>query len=157
MLRRNQPQQNMGLLQKHAQTIEQILASLGINVQDARVPMDQGNQGYGWHFQRGSAVIEVYVLLAADERSYLQVLSPIVHLPQNGLLPIYRRMLELNLSLTNASLGVYNDVVYVFNERPLDGLDANEVNYIIMQLSAYADDIDNQLVNEFGARLYNQS
>jgi len=147
----------MGLLQQHAQTVEQILAMLNINVQDARLPMEEGDRGYGWHFQRGSALIEVYVLLAQDERSYLQVLSPIVHLPQSGLLPIYRRMLELNLSLTNASLGVHNDVVYVFNERPLDGLDANEVNYIIMQLSAYADDIDNQLVNEFGARLYNQA
>jgi len=48
-----------------------------------------------------------------------------------GLLPFYRRLLELNLQLTAAALGVYLDVVYVFSERPLDGMDSKEANSII--------------------------
>jgi hypothetical protein len=48
-------------------------------------------------------------------------------------------------------------VVYIFSERPLAGLDGNEANFIISQIAGYADDLDNQLVNEFGGRLYSQA
>ncbi|MCA9905734.1 MAG: YbjN domain-containing protein, partial [Anaerolineae bacterium] len=85
---------------------------------------------------------------------YLQVLAPILHLPLQGLLPLYRRLLEMNLQLTNAAFGVYLDVIYVFNERPLDGLDAVEANQIINTVAQYADDLDDKLLEEFGGRLY---
>lgn len=140
-------------LDRHAGTVEQILTSVGVDPARARMATDQG---YGWSFQRGSALIEIYIA-EQQGREYLQVLSPLMHVPPAGLLPLYRRLLELNLSLTNASLGVYLDVVYVFNERPLEGLDASEADYIIKQISEYADDLDNQLVNEFGGRLYGQA
>jgi len=153
MFNRGRQHQSQSNLQHHAGTVEQILHTVGINPPEARMDTEQG---YGWSFQRGSALIEVYL---ADQsgREYFQVLSPLFHLPAGSLLPLYRRLLELNLTLTNASLGVYLDVVYVFNERPLTGLDAAEANDIITQISEYADDLDNQLVNEFGGRLYAQS
>lgn len=140
-------------LDQYAVTVEKILTSVGVDPGQARLDTEQG---YAWSFQRGSAIIEVYVSQQGD-RGYLQVLSPILHIPSSGLLPLYRRLLELNLSLTNASLGVYMDVVYVFNERPLNGLDANETNFIITQIAQYADEMDNELVNEFGGRLYSQA
>lgn len=149
--RSNQPQKSNSL-DKHLNTVENILASVGVDPARARMDTDRG---YGWSFQRGSALIEVYIT-EQEGRQYLQVLSPIVHIPAGGLLPLYRRLLELNLSLTNASLGVYLDVIYVFNERPLTGLDIEEADFIIRQISEYADDLDNQLVNEFGGRLYGQ-
>jgi len=77
-----------------------------------------------------------------------------MHLPSSGLLPLYRRLLELNLQITNAAFAVYLDVVYVFSERPLTGLDAAEADNIINLVAAYADDMDNKLVEEFGGRLY---
>ncbi|MCU0515124.1 MAG: YbjN domain-containing protein [Anaerolineae bacterium] len=140
-------------MEKNFLAVEQILTSIGVNAAAARMDTEQG---YGWSFQRGSALIEVYIA-NQGQREYLQVLSPIIHLPAAGLLALYRRLLELNLSLTNASLGVYLDVVYVFNERPLHGLDAAEVNFIITQIAEYADDLDNQLIQEFGGRLYSQA
>jgi len=149
--RRQQAQ--AGNLQQHAAIVEQILNSIG--VEPGRAQMKTEN-GYGWSFQRGSALIEVYIA-RQESREYLQVLSPLMHVPTGALLPLYRRLLELNLSLTNASLGIYLDVVYVFNERPLDGLDGSEANFIITQIAEYADDLDNQLVNEFGGRLYGQT
>lgn len=148
-----QESQRTSSLQQHATTVEQILMSVGVEPARARMNIDNG---YGWSFQRGSALIEVYIA-AQEGREYLQVLSPLLHLPTGGLLPLYRRLLELNLTLTNASVGIYLDVVYVFNERPLAGLDANEANFIITQIAEYADDLDNQLVNEFGGRLYGQT
>jgi hypothetical protein len=140
-------------LEKNAVTVERILTSIGVDPARARMDTDKG---FGWSFQRGSALIEVYIA-EQQGREYLQVLAPLMHLPAGGLLPLYRRLLELNLSLTNASLGIYLDVIYVFNERPLAGLDAAEADFIIKQIAEYADDIDNQLVTEFGGRMYGQT
>jgi hypothetical protein len=142
--------QPASMLEAYAGTVEQILSTIGIDPIKVRMNTDSG---FGWSFQRGSAVIEIFVS-QQNNVGYLQVLSPILHLPINGLLPLYRRLLELNLQLTNASLGVYLDVVYLFSERPLEGLDATEVDSIVKMVAAYADDLDDKLVNEFGGRLY---
>ncbi len=137
-------------LARSAAMVQQVLVSIGVDPDQSRLSVDSG---YGWNFRYGSAIIEVYIH-RNQEGSYFQVLAPIVHLPQAGLLPLYRRMLELNLQLTNAALGVYNDAAYIFSERPLDGLDAVEVNSTISRVASYADDLDNRLVAEFGGRLY---
>lgn len=145
---RNQPSNPS--LESYAGTVEQILPAIGVDPAAARMNTEGG---YGWSFQRGSAVIEVYVSMQ-DNAGYLQVLSPIMHLPISNLLPLYRRLLELNLQLTAAAVGIHLDVVYVFSERPLQGMDAAEANTIINLVSAYADDLDDKLVSEFGGRLY---
>ena len=75
-------------LEKYAAVVEQILGAIGVNPQAARLPTDQG---YGWNFRRGSAIIEVYVS-QQDGKGYFQVLSPILHLPQTGLIQLYRRL-----------------------------------------------------------------
>lgn len=137
----------------HAETVEAILTSIGVDVVSARMPDIE--YGYGWSFRRGSAVIEIYVS-EQEGRGFLQVLSPILHIPSTGLLPLYRRLLELNMQLTNASLGIYFDVVYVFSERPLEGLEDVEANNIITLVAGYADELDNQIQAEFGGRLYSQ-
>ncbi len=134
-----------------ARAAEGILAQIGVDAAAARMDIDSG---YGWHFLRGSALIEVYV--TPEERGYLQVLAPIMHLPPGNLLPLYRRMLELNLELTNAALGLHEDVVYLYHERLLEGLDANEADVIIRRLARVADELDDALVAEFGGRLYGQ-
>jgi hypothetical protein len=137
-------------LQTYAATVEQILLTVGIDPQQARM---NTQEGFGWSFRRGSAVIEIYIS-QQDSAGYMQVLSPILHLPATGLLPLYRRLLELNLQLTNAALGVYLDVVYVFSERPLEGMDSVEANTIINLVATYADELDDKLMQEFGGRLY---
>lgn len=150
MFGRNQRQQAGPRLDVYAGTVEQLLANLGIDPAQARM---NTQEGYGWSFRRGSAVIEVYITQNAGV-GYLQVLAPIIHLPTQGLLPLYRRMLELNLQLTNAAFGVYLDVVYVFSERPLEGMDSVEANGVISLVAQYADELDDKLVAEFGGRLY---
>lgn len=139
--------------QAHVSMVEQVLGGFGIDPNQSRLQTDEG---YGWSFRRGSAVIEVYITQQGNE-GYFQVLSPIMHLPQSGLLPLYRRMLEMNLKLTNAALGVHQDVVYVFSERALNGMDAQEAQQIITLVAAYADDTDDSLVSEFGGRLYSRA
>ena len=128
---------------------EGILKAIGVDPGAARMEVESG---YGWQFQRGSALIEIY--LTPEQEGYLQVLSPIMHLPAQNLLALYRRLLELNLQLTNAALGLHEDVVYVFHERLLAGLDASEADAIVRRLAAYADELDDALSEEFGGRMY---
>lgn len=137
-------------LDSYAATVEQILRALGYDPAALRV---QIQDGFGWSFRRGSATIEIYVS-QRENVGYLQILAPIMSLPSTGLLPLYRHLLETNLQMTNAALGIYLDTVYVFSERPLEGLDATEANSIISLVAAYADELDDRLVNEFGGRLY---
>jgi hypothetical protein len=139
-------------LESYAAAVEQNLQAVGVDVVNSRMKLEEG---FGWSFRRGSAAIEVYITYQ-ENAGFLQVLSPILHLPTSGLLPLYRRLLELNLQLTSASLGVYLDVVYVFSERPLDGLDSVETNALITQVAHYADELDDKLRSEFGGRLYGQ-
>ena len=129
--------------------VEGILSAIGVAPAAARMAVESG---YGWHFQRGSALIEIY--LSPEAEGYLQVLSPIMHLPASNLLALYRRLLELNLQLTNAALGVHEDVVYLYHERLLAGLDAAEADAIIRRLARYADELDDALAEEFGGRMY---
>ncbi len=134
-----------------ALAVEHILAQIGVDAAAARMDVESG---FGWNFLRGSALIEVY--LSPEERGYLQVLAPIMHLPPSNLLALYRRLLELNLELTNAALGVHEDLVYLYHERLLEGLDAGEADVIIRRLARVADELDDALVVEFGGRLYGQ-
>ena len=110
------PDETAGQFEGSLRAVEGILAAIGVDAKAARMEVESG---FGWQFQRGSALIEVY--LTPEEQGYLQVLSPIMHLPQGHLLALYRRLLELNLQLTNVALGVHEDVVYLYHERLLAG------------------------------------
>jgi hypothetical protein len=145
--RRNKPRQDN--LQAVSAIVERILHSAGINVAQSRMT----DVEYGWRFRQGSATIEIYAT-EKEGRHYFQVLAPIMHLPQSGLLPLYRRLLEMNLVATNLTFGVHTDVVYVFHERPIDGMDDQEAHDIISEIAQNADRYDNELVHEFGGRLY---
>ncbi len=152
--RTTRPQPPVSRLEGYANIVQQILATLGYDPNQIRL---NTQEGYGWSFRRGSAIIEIYVNQQPDNTGILQVLSPIMHLPQSGLLPVYRKLLELNLQIPSLSLGVFLDVVYVYSERPLDGLDAAEADSIIRSVANWADELDDRLVQEFGGRLYSRA
>lgn len=144
------PAQPAVRLEDYANLVQNILREIGVNPDQARLAT---TEGFAWTFRRGSAIVEIY-LVQRDGAGQLKVLSPVMHLPASGLLPLYRRLLEMNLSLANAAFGVYSDVVYVFSERPLAGLDPQEVDQIVSQVARLADEYDDRLVSEFGGRLY---
>ncbi len=144
----NKPKQTN--LQSVLEAIEHILQTAGVNLTESR---QKNIEGIGWKFKQGSATIEIYLAEKAGKH-YFQVLSPIMYVPQSGLLPFYRRLLEMNMLIASLKFGIYGDIVMVFHERPTDGLDYVEAMEIITEIAQTADEYDNALVHEFGGRLY---
>lgn len=141
---------DVGDIKGSVKIIRDVLAKIGIS--GSPQPID-GGKGFGWILQRGSAV--VYVMInEIDGKGFFKVVSPIIYLPTENLLPLYRTILEINMDLTNAALGVQEDKICVVSERSVAGLDAVEAEEIIKRVAYYADELDNKLVSEFGGRLF---
>lgn len=130
--------------------IEKILSMIDVNPLEARA---HSIEGYRWLFPWGTARIEVNVVERGGE-GFFQVSAPLIHVPDTGRENLYRALLERNFELTSACMAIHEAVVYVFSERPLVGMDTEEARYLITQVAYYADELDNQLADEFGARLY---
>ena len=130
--------------------VEDFLNSVGLNPSVQRI---DDPETLGWWASRGSALI--YILLNdRDSFQSIRILSPILYLPEENILPFYRRCLELNMGLFNCAIGVSEDKVYIVTERPIVGLDPEEFEGTVNFLSATADDLDDKLADEFSARLY---
>jgi len=132
-----------------ARIVGDVLGKIGITDRPDPLPEDRG---FGWIIRRGSAVIFISVN-QVNERAYLRLVSPILHLPAENLLPLYRTLLGINMELTSAALAVHEDKVCVVSERPVAGLDPVEADDLIKRIAHYADELDNKLAAEFGARL----
>jgi hypothetical protein len=131
--------------------IENVITRLGLD--PAKVRGENGPDLVTWTIQRGSAAI--LVSIAKNDRgdaASLRAISPIMSLPpESKVLPLFRRLLELNgHGLVNSAFGIVNGQVVVKSERPTAFLDAAEVEQIILHLSAVADTYDDRLVREFG-------
>lgn len=132
--------------------IEDFFRKIGFNPNNQRLP---DRDTIGWWVQRGSAVIFI-ILNDHDGLTSVRIISPILYLPEENILPFYRRCLEINMGLLNCALGVTQDKVTVVSERPIAGLDPVEFEGTIDFLSAVADDLDDKLANEFNAKLYRE-
>jgi hypothetical protein len=133
--------------------VEAFLQKCGANPKKHRLP---DKDTIGWQIARGSAII--YILINNHEGlTTIRVISPILTLPKSNILPFYRKCLEINTGLISCALGAYEDKVAVLSERPIEGLDPEELEGILNHLSAVADDLDNKLADEFGATIFSES
>lgn len=145
-----QDKNSVSLLQL-VNNIENILSMIDINPHQARA---HSHEGFCWLFEWGSVTVEVNVV-ERGAQGFFQVSAPLVHIPQDERqLPLLQALLARNMEMTSAALAVYENVVYVFSERQLEGLDATEARSIITYVASYADDMDNWLVDSFGATFY---
>jgi hypothetical protein len=112
-------------------------------------------QAASWTLKRGSASVLVTVATYEhDGATYLRAASPVVTMPADAAkqTSCMRKLLELNVAgLANAAFGLAGDRVVAVSERPVPGLDPEEVEQIVRHLSAVADTFDDRLAKEFGA------
>jgi hypothetical protein len=129
--------------------VEKFFQKVGLNanlsrIKDADTP--------AWVITKGSAA--VYISLHDDQRgTSLRVFSPILYLPPENILPFYRRCLEINRGLLNCALCVHEDEVALVSQRLIAGLDPEELEGTIAYVASAADDLDNKLADEFGAKM----
>ena len=130
--------------------IEKFLEERGL---DPKHNTNKTKEYISWNVSKGSASIYIYINIADPEFKTIRVVSPIISLPDENILPLYRRCLELNMDLCGAALAVFEDTIVVISERPIEGLDSSELDWILDHLAYVADELDDQFADEFGAKL----
>lgn len=144
------------VLENYRELIEDILTDLNIDPQE-NLEEAQDQQRYSWCVRRGSANVFIE-LFSENQESYFMVDCPILKLPpQPQREGFYRRLLELNDKLVEAGLVARGEEIHLVGIRPLRGLDAEEASGMLDRISSWADALDNQLAEEFGAPLWDDS
>ncbi len=142
---------NASNLEKARTMVEDILSDLGID--PIETLEEEGSDRLVWCVQRGSAT--VFIELFRERGSeYFLIDCPLLYLPSQNREKFFKRLLELNDRLIEGSLCLRGEVIHLTGIRPVLGLDAVEVEGMLQRLSSWADGLDNQLSEEFGARLW---
>ncbi|ACY16012.1 YbjN domain-containing protein [Haliangium ochraceum] len=133
--------------------VEDVLHELGHEVAASRSEPSDGEQR-AWQVEHGSATVRI----GMGERggvSNLRVVSTVMTLdPSAEVVALLRRLLELNrTTLRSAAFALEGDYVQIVAERPTLDLDRSEVLDLIRRIEKYADDLDDELVAQFGGKL----
>ena len=109
-------------------------------------PLDENGDAY---VARGSATVGIHV---AEDQAALSLLSEIMAVPKTNQTEFYRRLLELNYSVTSQgafSIDRESDTVYLCASRPVEGLDYQEFEDLLHTVATIADEWDDRLIAEF--------
>lgn len=141
-------------LRSTVKMVEEVIAELGLEPSANRIETDTG--GPAWALMKGSAQVFVFINpSAADEEWHgLQVVSPVVALPEVPAkrAALLRHLLELNArGLGGAAFGLKGETVILCADRSTRGLSRSEVRELILRLGHYADLHDDALATQFGA------
>lgn len=132
-----------------AAAVEAALRALGVDPTESALPA-RGDGDAAWSIGKGS--VEVYVLLSGDANARsLRVFAPILTVPSDNVLALYRRLLELNgEGLSGCSFGLRGNKVVLGIERDAQDLERGVVRDLILFVAHYADHFDDELVRRFG-------
>ena len=109
--------------------------------------------GFEEPIERGSATGSVRVVKEPEHQESLVVVRlSVMEVPEKAGAAFYQRLLELNhSSLGRAAFSIGDDgVVFLTSGRPVADLDPGELIDLILWTSEYADELDDQLLAEFG-------
>ena len=132
--------------------IQNFYNKIGISADQQKLQSASGN---GWWVNRGSAIIYIFVQ-DSQTGPFIRVVSPIVYMPPQNLLPFYRKLLDHNNNLLGCTLSTDKDVVMLVAQRHTLGISQEELDDMVDTLARVADTLDNELATEFGARIYSE-
>lgn len=101
--------------------------------------------------RKGNASIAV---VAVPEQDYLLISSPVITLPEANLLPLFRKLLTLNLTETQDAAFALNEEAGTIDlqiKRPLLNLDYGEFERAVSTLAEMADRYNDELAGDFGS------
>lgn len=138
--------------------VEEVIVDLGLSPRENQLHTESGEPG--WGLMKGSAQIFVFLQPGdpEDEFGTLQVVAPVITLPDpSGQLPLFRHLLETNArEIAGAAFGVRGDTVVLVAGRRTEDLDHSEVKDLILRLGYYADLYDDALATQFGGRRHSE-
>lgn len=133
-----------------------LFESFGLVAADHIHADSPGRTVYG--LQRGSA--QIYVIISYDEtRTWVQVISPILGLPSaERKAECYEHLLHLNArKLINCSFGIDEGKIVVNSDRSAENLQFDELRDMVLCVSMFADDLDDELSEQFGCEMLGPS
>jgi hypothetical protein len=111
---------------------------------------DEGNVA----IKKGGATL--FVDFGLDEENdvgWVLAYSPLVHLPEEDLLPFYRKLLDINYDESVVGrLSTHDDTVFLAKSLTTEGCSVRAFILMVAELAGEADGIAEYLVKEFGAR-----
>lgn len=121
------------MLQQTCQLIEEVLASLGLNVEECR-----GEKEGQWNLRKGSFDIMVD---AWEEQGQVlfQVLCPLCALPDENKEAFYLYLLQRNHELSAIAYTVFEQNVYLKHTREANGLTKEEILNLLSKTAFYAE------------------
>ena len=102
-----------------------------------------------WWIISGSVKVQIF-LTSLDQNGELIVASNLFHYP-NSIQEINEYVLKLNgtLKLKGVSFGIRNKHLILSYVRPVEGLDQEELEWIIACIAVIADEYDDFLIEKF--------
>jgi hypothetical protein len=131
-------------LDSYVALIDKVISWLGINVADSK------KDKYKWAFYRGSASIRIEIFHSkSNNENYIHISSPVLKIPSTNIEKFYKRLLEINNKLFQASFSIKENNAYLRIIRECKGLDSREIGNMVQRVSYYADEYDDLLKLEF--------
>lgn len=133
--------------------VETVITELNLDPEDSRLEIEGGRPA--WGLMKGSAEVFIFINPGQheDDSNYIQIVSPVVKLPDttDRRHALYEHILSLNArELTGAAFALKGDTVVLIADRSTIDLDPSEVKDLILRIGYYADQYDDQLATEFG-------
>ena len=133
-------------IQHYYDMVEKVIKEFGVDPSLCR-----GQQPGQWNMRLGSASVWIDVFQSKDAQGnflnsgYLQIMAPIMNIPSDRQLELYRELLEINHRLYGVGMTVFENGVYIKSIRELEGLDHSEIVATFNRVGRYADDYDDML------------
>lgn len=108
-----------------------------------------------WYLVQGSAKFHIELFKfnkgpQIGDVDCVEIGGIIMKLPQDGFLPLYRRLLELNSTSVGVYFAIRNNLVMLISTRELAGIDFNELKTMVDEVRYFSDYWDDILMEEFG-------
>jgi len=131
------------------QMINALIDGLGLDSYAARVDRDRWS--FTWDLQRGE--VGLATDLTAPDLATVWARFALMSVPPTNVLAFYRRLLELNREfLGNPAFAVDDtNTVWLMSGRPIQGLDSDELQALLVRTRDFAEQYDRLLLEEFAS------
>jgi len=133
-------------LQPYYDLVESVIESFGINATECR-----GEKSGMWKMYKGSAEVWIDVwYIEKEQRSYFQVMAPVMPVPAQNREGFYLELLELSDGMYDVAFSMHKGWAYIKNIREAAGIDFTEIRSTINFIGCYCDEHDDRLKAKYG-------